>query len=468
MNEQPNYLIIISDCTRPDKLSCYGYQRRTTPNIDRIAQEGVIFENAITQGVWTLPAHATLFTGLYPSEHGLLSATETLKIRLNSKISVIPEQLRQCGYITAGISNNPWVGQLSGLDRGFDLFMESDGSIKCDIQIQIQVPPIVSVINKIQSSIGTFSSKLLIPYLVKRSIFTEFSVNIAKKIINYAEKNNKNFFIFMNLMDTHQPYYPPRKFFKDVVGTSKYIFSVYANYKIRRFYKGKEVGEVTKILNDYYDASLRYQDHQLGNLFAYMRKKNILDKTMIIFTADHGKNLGEYDVNDQLSFLKDGILKIPFIVRYPKLLPIGKKIKNHIQLVDINYTIRELIGEKKLHPNDVSIMDIINGEDRKYAYVEAELPINIMEGNFNRNEKDTIKAVVSYGEKLIKSQKKGLLYSRSTINLKDEKFYPVDTQEHVKLLRFLKMSEKICLQRIRAKKERERIITAIKKLKFKV
>ncbi|MFW6119994.1 MAG: sulfatase, partial [Petrotogales bacterium] len=304
-NSKPNFLIILSDCTRPDKLSCYGYKRNTTPNIDKLAKEATVFTNAYTQGVWTLPTHASLFTGLYPSEHGLLSATEKLDVQIDKNIPTLAGQLKEEGYMTAGISNNPWVGRLTGMDRGFDFFMESDGTIEDHIGIDFEVPSSIGLINKVQKLSKGFFFKLLIPYLIRRPVFTEFSIDLAKKIISYVEKNDRNFFIFMNLMDTHQPYYPPRKELKHVCNHRSYPWSsLIANYKIRQFYQGKNVENISEILNDYYDASLHHQDKHVGSLFSYLRSENLVDETMIFFTADHGKNLGEYDVNENINCMK--------------------------------------------------------------------------------------------------------------------------------------------------------------------
>jgi len=385
MKNKPNFMIIISDCTRPDKLSCYGYEKNITPNIDNFAKQGTIFLNAVTQGVWTLPTHASLFSGQYPFEHGLYYATEDLDIKLKNKTNILTNQLKKHGYITAGISNNPWVGKLSRMDKDFDFFMESDGATRNNLDLDINLPIKISMMNQIQKKKGSFFFKLLIPYLIKRPEFTDFSIETAKKIINYSKKNNKPFFIFMNLMDTHQPYYPPLKILNKISEKRYYPFSsIVDNIKIRSFFQGNKSEKTIKILNDYYNASLNYQDKQIGNLFDFMKKNNSLDNTVIFFTSDHGKNLGEYDIDDDINYVKDIILKVPLIVRYPRLFPKNKKIINNVQLIDINYTIKKILGIKTNHSFDVSLLDSIKKEKNKFCYSEAKLPYTF----FNNKEKD--------------------------------------------------------------------------------
>ncbi len=115
----PNILLISIDTLRADHLSCYGYHRQTTPNIDRIASEGVRFTNAYSTAVWTPPAHASMLTGLYPSQHGVVD-----KNKLNKDFPTIAEVLSKCDYQTVGFVNNPQVGEYVGLDRGHQEFFE--------------------------------------------------------------------------------------------------------------------------------------------------------------------------------------------------------------------------------------------------------------------------------------------------------------------------------------------------------
>jgi arylsulfatase A-like enzyme len=118
---QPNIIVILIDTLRADHLSCYAYQRRTSPCIDRIAEQGVLYEHAISPAAWTPPAHASLFTGTYPSRHGV----DRSHLVLNPELTPLPEALRRHGYRTFGISSNYWLSRETGFDSGFDVFVNS-------------------------------------------------------------------------------------------------------------------------------------------------------------------------------------------------------------------------------------------------------------------------------------------------------------------------------------------------------
>ena len=117
---RPNVLLIIMDTTRADRLSNYGYGRLTTPNLIKIAEEGILFEQARTVAPWTLPSHASIFTGLYPSQHG----TDRDRPQLGNHLTTMAEFFRSNGYQTAGFSNNPWISRALHFDQGFDFFEE--------------------------------------------------------------------------------------------------------------------------------------------------------------------------------------------------------------------------------------------------------------------------------------------------------------------------------------------------------
>lgn len=118
---KPNIIVILIDTLRADHLSCYGYERQTSPFIDRIAEQGVLYENAISPAAWTPPAHASLFTGAYPSRHGV----DHSHLALMPELVPLPEVLRRYGYRTFGISSNYFLGRETRFNRGFDRFIQT-------------------------------------------------------------------------------------------------------------------------------------------------------------------------------------------------------------------------------------------------------------------------------------------------------------------------------------------------------
>ena len=117
--KKPNIVLISIDTLRADHVSCYGYERKTTPCLDQLAEEGILFENSYSTGVWTPPGHGSMLTGLHPCQHGA-----TGKNRLRKSVPTLAEILQNNGYRTVGLINNPQVGELVGFDRGHEIFCE--------------------------------------------------------------------------------------------------------------------------------------------------------------------------------------------------------------------------------------------------------------------------------------------------------------------------------------------------------
>ena len=125
VTSKANIILLVLDTQRADRLSCYGYPKETSPQLDRFAAEATLFTHAIAPAQWTVPSHASMFTGLYPSRHGLLQMDGLL----SPTFPTLAERLQQIGYYTAGFSNNIMVGVIeNGLERGFDYLVNYAGA----------------------------------------------------------------------------------------------------------------------------------------------------------------------------------------------------------------------------------------------------------------------------------------------------------------------------------------------------
>ncbi|HLA38826.1 MAG TPA: sulfatase, partial [Candidatus Glassbacteria bacterium] len=172
----PNILLIVMDAARADRFGCYGYNRPTTPNIDRLAAEGVRFTQAWSTSSWTLPAHASLFTGLLPDEH----KTHCGHAWLVDRIPTLAELLAVKGYRTAGFSNNPYVDRSENLHRGFERFEA------------------VWANSAVTDSVHPYD--------------TPHTNRLVEEFIENAHSGAGPFFAFINYMDTHMPYGPPEPY----------------------------------------------------------------------------------------------------------------------------------------------------------------------------------------------------------------------------------------------------------------
>lgn len=318
---------------RTDRVSCYGHHRDTTPHLDEIASQATRYNNAYSPAPWTLPTHTSLFTGLFPSEHGITNAFPNSNLGLSKEIPTLAEKLRNNGYITAGFSNNPWVGKSSGLDRGFMDYVEWNLEIRNEriSSIHTQTDRIASRFNSI---VGHAARQPL--YILKRPFFTDSLIRRASSWIRSATTDDKPWFCFMNLMEAHSPYFPRKKVFRqlglDIPGS---IEPRILNTKLLAYIMGKKkLDEKTQErIMEFYDASLRYQDNKMKSLLDAIRKKGVFDNTLIIICSDHGKTLGEFNrTENPPHYLRDINIRVPLIIKEPNQNG-GKIIDLPVELV---------------------------------------------------------------------------------------------------------------------------------------
>lgn len=313
----PDVLLLVLDSTRRDRVSAYGHGRETTPTLDTLASEATVFEHAYVPAPWTLPCHCSLFTGMFPSEHGVTNGFTDQRLRLSSDIPTLPEQLSERGYHTAGFSNNPWVGQLSGLDRGFEEFVE------WDLEISRSDHPIHgrfgSLYSKFHTVLGHASRQPLV--LLKRRFFTERLVNRASRWLQHTADTNDPTFTFMNLMEAHSPYYPPQSAFRALgLDRPTALEARRLNVKLLAHIMGRSSldRDTRARLLEYYDASVKYLDSMVETLLSVLKREGLYEDMLLIICADHGKTLGEYDRDERPPhYVRDVNTTVPLFVKEP-------------------------------------------------------------------------------------------------------------------------------------------------------
>jgi len=292
-----NVLLVSLDTTRLDHLSTYGYARPTAPNLDRLAEHGVVFRNALAQWTATNPSHTSMFTGLYPHTHGVGTNTA----RLPEHLSTLAELLGDAGLSTgAFVSGYTLRAGKSGIDRGFDVY---DGQIEGTRRD------------------GRETGERAIEWLAGLS-------------------PDEPWFLFLHLYDAHGPYRGDGRYLDlfrsdDRGPRLEYI----PEYQRRR----DRAGRPLKHLNDYldrYDAEIRYQDEVLGDVLATLD----LSRTLVVVVADHGETMTERSKGKNLSHatgVHDEQIRIPFVVRSPGLLP--AVYREVVETVDILPTVLDLL-----------------------------------------------------------------------------------------------------------------------------
>jgi arylsulfatase A-like enzyme len=339
----PNVLFVVLDTVRKDHLTPYGYDRETTPTLEHFAEEATVFENAVAPAPWTLPVHASLFTGLYPSEHGACQETPYLE-----DATTLAETLGDAGYRSACFSSNAWITPYTRLTAGFDeqdnffQVMPGDflsGPLARAWQGMNDNPYLRSVADRLvevgnrfhEYFAGGEGSDSKTPRVIDQTI----------EFIERADEAGEPFFSFINLMDAHLPYHPPEetaeRFAPGVDSASVCQNSKEFNCGARDI----DEAEWTDIKN-LYDAEIRHLDDQLGRLFTWLREAELWEETVVVVCADHGELHGEHDLYGHEFGLYDPIVNVPLMIKHPDLD--ADREARTVELLDCYHTLRDHTG----------------------------------------------------------------------------------------------------------------------------
>jgi arylsulfatase A-like enzyme len=388
---KPDIVFIVLDTHRADRLSCYGYPRDTTPYIDEFAESATLFERAIVPAQWTIPSHASLFTGEYPTTHMTTQIYETL----GDDYVTLAELLNQNGYATAGFCNNPLLGVVqNGLDRGFEEFYNYGGAVPNPPDISKSRPKLwgrlfenyVRLMRRITGPIqNQFAHNNLLlriamnPFLSSLWLrYANFKGNTRRSlrdVVGYMRTHSsveprRPLFTFINLMETHLPYWPPPRFIRKFApyyrkDRESRSFMRYYNTQTYRWMipLTQPLSEVAdRILNDLHDAEVAYQDHLLHRLFNYLNQPEVRDNTMVIITSDHGEGMNHHHFVGHSLVAYDDLVRVPLIVRYPRLYPAGKRVTSLVSTRRLFHSVLEAAG---ISPNG-------NGANGQGAPIDVE------------------------------------------------------------------------------------------------
>ncbi len=337
----PNVLFVVMDTVRKDRLGPYGYQRDTTPGLDAFAEEAAVFENAVAPAPWTLPVHASMFTGMYPSQHGASQENPYLE-----GATTLAQSLSAAGYDTACYSSNAWITPYTHLTDGFDdqdnffEVMPGDlfsGPLAKLWQVLNDNPRLRTVADKLVSLGNTaheyFSSSEGADSKTPRVI------DRTKAFIESAEAeqgDTEGWFSFINLMDAHLPYHPPDAF-REEFAPDVDPAAICQN--------SKEYNSGARAIDDaewadiraLYDAEIAHIDAQLTRLFDWLKRTDRWEDTAIVVCADHGELHGEHDLYGHEFGLYDPLVNVPLMVKHPDL-GTGRR-EETVELVDLYHTV---------------------------------------------------------------------------------------------------------------------------------
>jgi arylsulfatase A-like enzyme/Tfp pilus assembly protein PilF len=319
--EPLSVLLVTLDTTRADRLGCYGYAAARTGRLDRLAAEGVRFENAFADAPITLPSHASLLTGLHPFQHGVRNNGN---FYLPDRFETLATSLGRRGYRTAAFVSSFVLDRRYGLARGFETYDDRTDEREA-------------------SSSG--------PEAERRGDRTALACQ--RWLEGHAARAPAApFFVWLHLYDPHEPYRPPPPFEGEFAGRP-------------------------------YDGEIAFADAAVGSVLDRLGTLGLLDRTLVAVVADHGESLGDHGEETHSMFLYESAIRVPLILWRPGVLPAGTVVPSPVRTVDVAPTVLDLLEAPPLAaPHARSLRKAIEGgaDAAPAAYAETWVPKLYMNG----------------------------------------------------------------------------------------
>ena len=359
----PNILLVSIDSLRSDHLHAYGYPRQTSPAIDALAKEGVLFKTAVSGTSWTLPAHMTILTALPQHQHQV----NVDRRRLSPAVVTLAEVLADSDYSTAAFVSGPYLRAEYGFYQGFDHYDDYAAlTLLNEASSSVTSPTLLGLV---QSWLGDWD----------------------------RSGRRKPFFIFLHMWDVHYDYIPPSPY--DKLYDSDYQGPITGENVTSSplIHREMDSGDLEHLIA-LYDGEIRYTDHHLGLLLRHLSHLDALDNTIIAITADHGEAFFEHGFKTHRHTLYDELILVPLVIRYPEKIPAGSIVPQQVRLLDLAPTLLSL-AEVKPPPEfgmttgpyaPIDLSPLINGE--------ADLPSLLAFGDLEETQSsvrtDTLKLIV--------------------------------------------------------------------------
>lgn len=328
-SEAPNVILLMLDTVRAASMSLYGYDRPTTPELEVFAAQGARFDRAIAPAPWTLPSHASIFTGRQPHE-----MTADWRRPLDATYPTLAEHLAANGYLTAGfVANMGYVGWESGLSRGFTHYEDHPISLR---QAIVESSLLRWLVNhpRVRYWVGSDEN------FVRKS-----AAQVNDGFLRWLDRpatDGRPFFAFLNYYDAHGPYQPPEPFRSALAsGEPRSGLSPLHRWNSDPFGAPPTEVEIEQE-REAYEASIAYLDSELGRLFAELERRELLANSVVIVVSDHGEEFGEHGVFDHGNSLYLEGLHVPLVIRYPEAVPAGQVIDGPVALTDLAATVLDL------------------------------------------------------------------------------------------------------------------------------
>jgi arylsulfatase A-like enzyme len=344
-SQQANVILITVDTLRPDRLSAYGYEKHRTPNFDRLAREGALFENAFCDVTWTTPSMASVMTGRYPTVHRIQSSFQ----RLSPEAITLAEVLLESGFHTAAIMGSFPLHSVFGLNQGFQTY---DDTFSKPLILPASGTPPVETERGNQPTPRPDDQAEMVAFIMDKALNDAYRPDdqVSDRVIRWLrEERQEPFFLWVHYFGPHEKPQPT----EDLV-------------------------EVVRLQVEQYDPDVVFADEQVGRVLAVLDELRLTDSTAVIVHADHGQSLMEHHQFGHGRNLYDPNQRIPMLMRLPGVIPKGQRVTRTVRNVDILPTVLDLTHVRTNIPLDgVSLLPIIAGKNvggGEEAYAETYLP----------------------------------------------------------------------------------------------
>jgi arylsulfatase A-like enzyme len=344
--QRPNVLLISVDSLRRDHLSSYGYRpifakdELTTPAVDGLVRDGVLFEDAVSTTSWTLPAHMALMTGLADTLHGV---TDNAK-RLDPAIDTLAELLSARGYHTGGFFSGPNLHPVFGFGAGFETYANASGLALPDAAFEASEDEA----NALLGIHGQSHKGLTSPEVNRRALAW----------LDDAAGGEEPFFLFLHYWDPHYNYVPPADY------AARFDPSYTGGSDGSRFIETYDIKSSRARLHilSLYDAEIRYTDDHIGLVLARLDELGLADDTLVVFVSDHGDEFFEHKKKGHQRNFFDESIRVPMVMRWPGHLPAGLRIDPQVRLQDVLPTVAELVDiAPPAYVTGTSLVPLIEG-----------------------------------------------------------------------------------------------------------
>lgn len=390
---RPNVLFVVLDTVRKDHLLSYGHDRRTSPNLDRLAGDATRYEHAVSAAPWTLPSHASMFTGRYPSHHRTVST----RPHLEADQPTVAEELSAAGYTTLGFANSSFISTDRGFARGFDSYHD---------------------LQRLPHFRGRYYEpsreflQLVFNHLTRGYDTAYFQ---AEKLKSALRRTDPLWFAFVNFLPAHSPYDPPPAFEErfergfdawDAVNPERVRGLSADAYEYMLGDMAVSDAE-WDLLKRWYDGEIAYVDYLLGDLMTFLKERGLYEDTLVIVTADHGEQFGENGLAYHNFSLAETVLNVPLLVKWPGN-PDPEVSTELMSLIDLAPTILDVADVSR--PETMQGRSLRSEPEPAAVFAEYAYPYPLLSGGIIRAHGDrfgqyerALQAVRTRTHKLVRS-----------------------------------------------------------------